>query len=557
MSLFTKPAVDVYSPVDAGGNVRSVENADAQRYHTEIERLLMAVIAETGNLTLPNLLIRFAVTGGTTNAIVATPNLPLPHAPALALYAIQILHENTGPVTLNGKPWRTNVGNEFVAGGIKAGGIYLFLDNGDHYRAVTDQDVSALVAAAEEAAHAAQLIADGLTAEMSPGIALLDAIPFMHIPGIIQQFRVAGKSQVGDGGPDIVIDDADGIIIDAGGRRFSAVPKRQPKNHLPAGYFAISQEGGSFATTGIRRRMLDGMSGARVGFGGGCVVYADTGKNHAHAAAISRSPGNASTSSFVGVWNMSTPETLPLRGTRATVSLSARRGADFSAPGQSANITIICSRTSQQPIVRDDGMYDGNYEVLASLDFVPGVEINHRLNPFWTSFHIPVNATQLAVILTVPWSGIAGAEDAIHLEGLHIDVGAYPTEMPPMSAEELLSWAKSRVWRSYPYGVFNNTPTLQGALHSVATSTATPFGVQFPVRFDVDMVYPPTVYCYASQLSSGGQGGVNRISNLTAQERVFGWANNISTSGCLITNSGAPGSAGDRYSCHVVADASL
>lgn len=156
MSLFTKLANYIFSPVDSSGAQRSVLNADAQVWGTEIERLIMALVAEQGgDIDLPNLLIRFTVTGGTENAIAATANLPIPTEPGLALFSIQIAQDNTGPVTINGKPWLTNVGNPFVAGGIKAGGIYLFLDNGDHYRAVTDQDVSALVAAAEAFAVAA------------------------------------------------------------------------------------------------------------------------------------------------------------------------------------------------------------------------------------------------------------------------------------------------------------------------------------------------------------------------------------------------------------------
>src|SRR5690606_7502639 len=41
-----------------------------------------------------------------------------------------------------------------------AGGIYLFLDNGDHFRALTDQDVSALVAQAEADATRAEAARD-------------------------------------------------------------------------------------------------------------------------------------------------------------------------------------------------------------------------------------------------------------------------------------------------------------------------------------------------------------------------------------------------------------
>lgn len=171
MSVFTKLANAIFSPVDDAGNQRSVANGDAQMWGTELERLIMALVAEASDLELPNLLIRYTITGGTANAIEATTNLPIPSAPGEALYAIQIAQDNTGPVTINGKRWLTNVGNEFVAGGIKAGGIYLFLDNGTHYRAITDQDVSALVAQAEADADRAEAARDAAVAALSSVVA--------------------------------------------------------------------------------------------------------------------------------------------------------------------------------------------------------------------------------------------------------------------------------------------------------------------------------------------------------------------------------------------------
>jgi len=201
MTGFTETAYNVFAPTDAGGEPRSVENADAQRWGTEIERLLIALIAAAGDLDLPNLLIRYTVTGGTANAITATPNLPVPTGPGLALFSILVLQENTGPVTINGKPLRTNTGNNLVAGGLSAGGIYLFLDNGDHYRLLTDEVSSAIVAAAEAAAAAAEQAANEVAADdrlFNYGtVAIVEAA---NVPASQDIIRVAGYSAEGDGG---------------------------------------------------------------------------------------------------------------------------------------------------------------------------------------------------------------------------------------------------------------------------------------------------------------------------------------------------------------------
>ena len=202
MAVYTKTANDVFAPTDAGGALRSVQNADVQTWGTEIERLIMAIIAETGDLDLPNLLIRYTITGGTANAIEATPNLPPPDAPGEALFSIQITADNTGPVTINGKSMLTNSGNQLAAGGLVVGGIYLFLDDGVNFRLVSDQASAAVLAAAEEAQLAAE--AAQLAAESAAGANLANADSraaaiLTNIPETVAYIRTAGYSAAGVG----------------------------------------------------------------------------------------------------------------------------------------------------------------------------------------------------------------------------------------------------------------------------------------------------------------------------------------------------------------------
>lgn len=157
MSVFTKLGVNIAAPTDAAGNPRRPVNQDFQIWMTEAERLFYALIAgQGGDIDLPNLLISYTITGGSENAIEAAPNLPVPDAAGEALFSIQIAQDNTGPVTINGKPLLTNSGNEVAAGGLVAGGIYLFLDDGMNYRLVSDQASAAVLAAAEAAQQAAE-----------------------------------------------------------------------------------------------------------------------------------------------------------------------------------------------------------------------------------------------------------------------------------------------------------------------------------------------------------------------------------------------------------------
>lgn len=113
---------------------------------------LIALVADAGGLELPNLLISMTVTGGNENDLVAEANLPIPDGPGVSVFSIVIKEANSGPVTINGKPLLSNTGNPLVAGALAAEGIYLFLDNGESYRLLSDYVSSSIVAAAEAAA---------------------------------------------------------------------------------------------------------------------------------------------------------------------------------------------------------------------------------------------------------------------------------------------------------------------------------------------------------------------------------------------------------------------
>lgn len=113
--------------------------ADIRAWGTWVEQFLAALAADAGGVTeLPELIYYFTVTGGTGNAIIATPNATPPTAPGAALLTMQVIAVNTGAVTLNGKSLRANGGEELQAGEVQAGDLLAFLDLGSQYRLITD-----------------------------------------------------------------------------------------------------------------------------------------------------------------------------------------------------------------------------------------------------------------------------------------------------------------------------------------------------------------------------------------------------------------------------------
>ncbi len=185
----------------------------------EIRRLLKsyesAIIAliggEGGDIDLVRGVISFSVTGGTANDIIAEPDAELPENTGSTIFILGgIAQENTGPVTINGKPLLTNSGNEIAGGGLVAGGIYLFLDDGTNYRLVSDQASAAIVAAAEHAAGVAVTAASDaedakLAAESAAGANLSNAdsvaaAEATNVPTPVNYIRTAGHAAPGDGG---------------------------------------------------------------------------------------------------------------------------------------------------------------------------------------------------------------------------------------------------------------------------------------------------------------------------------------------------------------------
>lgn len=188
-------------PASGKHDPRKVE---IRNYLSSVSQAVIALVAQADPaLTLPNLLIRYSVTGGTANAIEASPNLVPPAGPGLALFSIQIVDDNSGPVTINGKPLRTNSGNEIAPGGLLTGSIHLFLDEGAVFRLVSDQASASIVAAAEVAKVAAQAAQAAAESAAGANLANMDSVAVLrdtHVPPSVTYVRTAGFSTPGDEG---------------------------------------------------------------------------------------------------------------------------------------------------------------------------------------------------------------------------------------------------------------------------------------------------------------------------------------------------------------------
>lgn len=266
---FEKLANEIFSPVDAGGSPRRVSNSDAQIWGSTVERLLSATSAagtwyatralmnadlahDAGTLGIvyadPNpafngmyvkqgasgsgswaqisnqlptgaAVVAVTVTGGGPNAITASFNPNTQFSPGQAIYILRgIVADNTGPVTINGKPLLTNGGEQIAAGEILPGDLLVFLDNGAHFRLIMDTGslrnklaAEAAQAAAEDARDIAAGYASSAVSQGNvPIYATVAGMSALEVPAGINAVRVNGRMSAGDGEGGLYVDEDNG-----------------------------------------------------------------------------------------------------------------------------------------------------------------------------------------------------------------------------------------------------------------------------------------------------------------------------------------------------------
>lgn len=130
--------------------------SEIRKLLSEYQQSILALEAGAQGLTPPNLLIRWTMTNADPNKLMAEPQITPPE-PGLALNALTITKDNTGPMTLNGKTLLSASGKALSAGALNAGMSILFFDHANSWRLISDIASSAIQLAAEKAAASAKI----------------------------------------------------------------------------------------------------------------------------------------------------------------------------------------------------------------------------------------------------------------------------------------------------------------------------------------------------------------------------------------------------------------
>jgi hypothetical protein len=324
-----------------------------------------------------------------------------------------------------------------------------------------------------------------------------------------------------------------------------AAPSTQPKiNYNWMGFFGTWQNGYAVKTdTGARQIGSSGVTFARLNFiDDNVTIYSLNGVYQSTGVRVQRNNTNIRTESATVVMNLTQAETKPLQGKNICAQIHALKSATWT--GTNFNVRLQYSKDPQQPIVLANGEYTSGHTVLVSSNFTLATTMAAETAPFSITGLLPDDAVQVAIVITIPWSGSAGADDYVDFEGCFLTIGTSPATVENETFDSLIVKAKTRYQTTYPYSAPRGVVSKAGSLRVTAINTSVTNAVIASVRFDPPMIITPQVL-----MQSPLSGTENRWENETTGVFVNGLPYNLNDQGVTLQNNGAV-TAGDVLLCH-------
>jgi hypothetical protein len=214
-----------------------------------------------------------------------------------------------------------------------------------------------------------------------------------------------------------------------------------------------------------------------------------------YAMRYQRNSGQTGTSGQSTYQSMESVNSIPFSGKTVTISVYARKGADYSATSSILQFNLVNGTGTDQSI----------YSGLTGQNTVSSN--NMTLTTTWQRFTytgtVPTNSTQLAIGFGFQFQGTAGANDYFEVTGVQIDVGsvALPFRTNAETIQGELAACQRYYWRQS-----NNSNTQAFGSGVCISTTSTRCSVQFPVEMRIN----PTSIDYSNLgVYDGGAGVVN------------------------------------------------
>ena len=246
---------------------------------------------------------------------------------------------------------------------------------------------------------------------------------------------------------------------------------------------------------------------------------------------IQRNASSTNTSFLTVAQALETVLSIPLQSQTLTFSFWAKKGAQFSDANGQAFIRMYSGTGTDQT-----GTSFGGWTGYSEWQNVSAVALTTSWVRYQVTGTVPSNATQVGVRVGYAPSGTAGADDAIYLTGIQLEVG--PVATPFTTATGTLSGELQACQRyfqkSYDTTVNPGTSAANGYSYSNLLSVAnnSPY-LSNPIK---SMRVAPTVTIYGY---SGTAGTVSEASTGVDKAANTGQASAIGTEGFVVRNGNA------------------
>jgi len=220
-----------------------------------------------------------------------------------------------------------------------------------------------------------------------------------------------------------------------------------------------------------------------------------------HAMRYQRNSGQTGTGGQSTYQDFETINSIPFSGKTVTISVYARKGADYSATSSILQFNLVNGTGTDQSIYSG---FTGQNNVSAN---------SMTLTTTWQRFSytgtVPTNSTQLAIGFGFQFQGTAGANDWFEVTGVQIDVGS--VALPFRTNGETIQGELAACQRYYVR--FNPSTNYEDYASGIGSSTTNIWGtIQQPVTMRV----APTAVEYSTLGWSTG-GALTAISSIALQ----------------------------------------
>ena len=223
--------------------------------------------------------------------------------------------------------------------------------------------------------------------------------------------------------------------------------------------------------------------------------------NIQYCGRFQRNVGNTATT-ICQIQNVfETANSIPLAGKTVTLSYYARRGADYSAVGNSFTVSIYIGTSTDAGI--------GSFTSASVAGGVAGA-LTTTWQRFTVTAAIPSTVTQIAIYTAYNPTGTAGANDYFEITGVQLEVGSAPT---PFSRAGGSIQGELAACQRYYYRTSQNTAYTTFTGSTAATSTTNAYNL--PIWLPVQMRVAPTSVDFSTLRVTDGYVAANNVSNVT------------------------------------------